>query len=226
MSLQERIRQYIEYKGLNPAKFEKAAGLSNAAVDKMGNNTRMSTLDKISNAFPDLNINWLRTGEGEMLKQTPNAVEFHPTRQAGIPLVSQYAQAGYLGGYCDPEYIDALPTIDFTPDREMTGNYLAFEVKGDSMDDGTKESYIEGEIVICREVEKNYWRDSRLFFNKRDFVIVHKEGVLIKRIVAHDIDRHLITIHSLNPLYQDRIIDLSEVMQIFSIVESRVQRRR
>jgi hypothetical protein len=140
--------------------------------------------------------------------------------------VSQYAYAGYLSGYGDDEYLDSLPLIDFTPDREMTGNWLAFEVRGDSMDDGSKESYIEGEIVICREVEPDYWRDSRLFINKRDFVIVHKEGILIKRIIAHDVDKHTITIHSLNPLYKDRTINLKDVLQIYSIIESRIQRRR
>ena len=155
-----------------------------------------------------------------------NAAEFHPTRRAGVPLISQYAYAGYLGGYGDPTYVDMLPTIDFTPDREMTGNWLAFEVKGDSMDDGSKQSYVEGEIVICREVEREYWRDSRLFINKRDFVIVHQDGILIKRIVEHNVALHRITIHSLNPMYHDRVLDLREVKQIFSIVESRLQRRR
>ena len=165
------------------------------------------------------------TGEGEMLK-TSEAVPFTPHARAGIPLVSQYAYAGYLGGYGDPEYVGTLPTIDFTPDREMTGNWLAFEVKGDSMDNGSKESYVEGEIVICREVEPDYWRDSRLFINKRDFVIVHEEGILIKRITEHNVEAHTITIHSLNPMYPDRILHLEQVRQIFSIVESRIQRRR
>ena len=155
-----------------------------------------------------------------------NAAPLENTRRVGVRLVSQYAYAGYLSGYSDEEYLDTLPMIDFTPDREMTGNYLAFEVRGDSMDDGTKDSYVEGEIVICREVEPDYWRDSRLFINKRDFVIVHKEGILIKRITEHDVEKHIITIHSLNPMYKDRQINLKDVLQIYSIVESRVQRRR
>ena len=185
-------------------------------------------ISRFNLAFPGIfNIDWLLNETGEMLVgQVNNATEFVPERRVGIPLVSQYAYAGYLGGYGDPEYVGTLPTIDFTPDREMTGNWLAFEVKGDSMDNGTKESYVEGEIVICREVEPDYWRDSQLFINKRDFVIIHEEGILIKRIIAHDVKRHIITIHSLNPLYQDRTINLAEVRQIFSIVESRVQRRR
>ena len=147
-------------------------------------------------------------------------------RHTGVRLVSQYAYAGYLSGYQDETYLAQLPVIDFTPDREMTGNYLAFEVRGDSMDDGSKDSYVEGEILICREVAPHLWRDSRLHINKRDFVIVHEEGILIKRIVAHDVQAHTITIHSLNPLYPDRTIDLAQVRQIFSVVESRLQRHR
>lgn len=185
-------------------------------------------LRRFNSAFDDIfNLEWLLKGEGSsMLMTAPNASVFNPDRTAGIPLVSQYAYAGYLSGYADQEYIESLPVIDFTPDREMTGNWLAFEVKGDSMDDGSKESYVDGEIVICREVEPDYWRDSRLFINKRDFVIVHEDGILIKRIIEHDVEKHLITIHSLNPMYRDRVINLAEVRQIFSVVESRVQRRR
>lgn len=182
----------------------------------------------IHEQFPQYNVNWLLTGEGNMLVESieSNAEPLTNERRVGVRLVSQYAYAGYLSGYGDDEYLDSLPIIDFSPDREMTGNWLAFEVRGDSMDDGSKESYIEGEIVICREVEPDYWRDSRLFINKRDFVIVHKEGILIKRIIAHDVDKHTITIHSLNPLYKDRTINLKDVLQIYSIIESRVQRRR
>lgn len=68
MDLKSRIIEFIEYKRLDKATFERIVGLSNDAVSKMGDNTRKSTIDKISNAFPELNIVWLRTGEGEMLK--------------------------------------------------------------------------------------------------------------------------------------------------------------
>lgn len=143
-----------------------------------------------------------------------------------VPLVSQYAYGGYLSGFSDPEYVSALPTIPFMADREMTGNYVAFEVRGDSMDDGTKFGFVQGEVVICREVERNLWKDCKLHYNKRDFVIVHEEGILIKRIIAHDVGCHTITIHSLNPEYPDRTINLAEVKQIFSVVTSQLSRGR
>lgn len=224
-TVKERLMQFVKFKKLSQKRFEEAVGLSNGYLNSLRKSPTATKLQSIIETFPDLNQQWLLTGEGSMLK-TSEAVPFTPHARAGIPLVSQYAYAGYLGGYGDPEYVGTLPTIDFTPDREMTGNWLAFEVKGDSMDDGTKDSYVEGEIVICREVEPDYWRDSRLFINKRDFVIVHEEGILIKRITEHNVEAHTITIHSLNPMYPDRILHLEQVRQIFSIVESRVQRRR
>ncbi len=62
--------QYISYKRMTVQMFELKTGISNGAVAKMGDNTRRSTLDKISNKFPDLNKAWLLTGEGEMLNDT------------------------------------------------------------------------------------------------------------------------------------------------------------
>lgn len=184
-------------------------------------------LYRFNNAFDDIfNIDWLLCEKGEMLKQKNEASPRTLDVIVGIPLVSQYAYAGYLSGYGDPEYMASLPKIDFTPDRHMTGNYVAFEVRGDSMNDGSADSYLEGELLICREVEPYHWKDNQLYINKRDFVIIHKDGILIKRIIAHDVENHKITIHSLNPMYSDEILDLADVKQIFSVVESRRQRRR
>ncbi len=73
--MNSRINAFIKYKRISVAEFEKRCGLSNGAVAKMGDNTRRSTVDKISIVFPDLNTVWLLTGEGEMLKSgTPATV--------------------------------------------------------------------------------------------------------------------------------------------------------
>ena len=217
-TIKERLVAYIRSKGISQRKFEISAGLSNGVVNNMKDNISGASIKKITAAFPDLNSTWLLTGEGEMLIGN-EARPFLPPRDiVHVPLVSQYAQAGYLSGYADEDYQHTLPTIPFMPDREMTGTYMAFEVKGDSMDDGTRDAYCEGDIVICRMVEQEFYKNNRLHYNKRDFVIVHEEGILLKRVIAHDVENHLITIHSLNNYYQDKIIDLAEVKQMFSIV--------
>ena len=78
------------------------------------------------------------------------------------------------------------------------------------MNDGTEDSYLEGDRLLCREIKRELWIDSKLHIRKWDFVIVHKEGVLIKRIVEHNVENGTITVHSLNPIYPDKIINLSE----------------
>ena len=74
MNLKDRLKEYISYKGLTVQRFEDAVGVANGSVNKMGDNTRMSTLDKISEAFPDLDMIWLRTGVGSMLKGNTNNI--------------------------------------------------------------------------------------------------------------------------------------------------------
>lgn len=72
MGLQNRIIAFIKYKGTTKQAFEEKAGLSNAAVSKMGDGTRQITLEKISNAFPELDMDWVKTGKGSMLRDSPS----------------------------------------------------------------------------------------------------------------------------------------------------------
>lgn len=185
---------------------------------------KMSIIDKLN-----INLQWLETGEGNMLKdaitQTSDLAITDPTIMK-VPLVNQYAYAGYLSSYNDVTYMDHLPTIPFIVDHEGMGHYVAFEVKGDSMDDGSIESYIDGDKLLCREIMPHLWTCAPLHIQKWDFVIVHREGILIKRILKHDVEGHKILIHSLNPYYEDREIDLQDVKQIFNVIEIQRNKRR
>jgi phage repressor protein C with HTH and peptisase S24 domain len=136
-----------------------------------------------------------------------------------VPLVTKHAYAGYLAGFGDDEYISSLTTIPMIADKEYKGNYLAFEVKGDSMDNDTKDSYEQGDIVICREVARTHWQ-SKLHITKYDFIIVTRtEGLLLKRIIKHDTTAGILTMHSLNPMYDDQTVKLDDVAKIFNVVK-------
>lgn len=67
MGIKSRLAQFLEYKGLNNREFEQLAGLSNGAVARIRDSSRVSTFVRIANTYPDLNMDWLRTGEGKML---------------------------------------------------------------------------------------------------------------------------------------------------------------
>lgn len=174
-TLKERLDAFLRHKNLSQAKFAEDVGVSVGFANNVGNSISTKSLNKIQGAYPDLNSDWLLTGSGEMLKEAKSeegALINNPNFKF-IPLVSQYAQAGYLCGFADVGYVKSLPTIPTIVDHEIKGNYMAFEVCGDSMDNGTKESLEEGEILICREVTRDLWQ-YKLHLHKWNFVIVHR----------------------------------------------------
>lgn len=67
----ERIKQYIDFKGITIAAFERSIGMSNASFGKsLKNKGAIGTdkLEKILMVYPDISPNWLLTGQGNMLK--------------------------------------------------------------------------------------------------------------------------------------------------------------
>lgn len=50
----------------------------------MSDNTRHSTIDRISIAFPELNTNWLLTGEGEMTKPIQQVGDISNSNVSGV----------------------------------------------------------------------------------------------------------------------------------------------
>jgi len=233
MEAWERIQKIMDEEGLNKNSFSKAIGISNnVTITRIINEKRSpsrSTCEKIVSAFPKYSLTWILTGEGNMLTDTTSLDEASPIDEPiilRVPLVSQYAQAGYLCGYADAAYMATLPTIPYIVDHEAQGHYVAFEVKGDSMNDGTEDAILEGDRLLCREIMPHLWADSKLHIRKWDFVIVHTEGILVKRIIDHDVENHTITIHSLNSMYPDKVINLADVKQIFNVIELQRPRRR
>lgn len=138
-----------------------------------------------------------------------------------VPLVQDYAFAGYLSGYQDAEYIEDLPKHSFVVSKQHKGKYMAFQVIGESMSNGTDESIKEGSTVTGREIQKHLWSNRFHIHRFKDYIIVHKEGILIKRISKHDFEAGIITCQSLNPdkeTYPDFDLPLDDCSQIFNIV--------
>ena len=136
-----------------------------------------------------------------------------------VPLVNQYAYAGYLAGYKDQKYIDQLPIIPFDSEDDPNFRYMAFEMKGNSMDDGSRDSYIEGDKLFCQEIPLHMWDTSKLHTMNWNFVIVYKKGIIVRKIIDHDIQNRTIVAHPLNPFINDELINLVDVYQIFHVLE-------
>lgn len=67
--MKNRLIEFLKYLGIGQDRFAKNVGLSRGYVNNIKDNITMKTVDKILRAYPELNKNWLLTGEGEMLNK-------------------------------------------------------------------------------------------------------------------------------------------------------------
>jgi hypothetical protein len=73
----ERIAVYLQFKTISPHAFERNIHLSNGYYSKQLKNlgsVGSDILIKIHHHFPDLNILWVLTGDGQMLMEEANKV--------------------------------------------------------------------------------------------------------------------------------------------------------
>ena len=197
-----RIKEFIDFKGLSVRKFEETVGFSNGAFATQYKNNKSIGSDKIENilcSFPELNTEWLLTGNGEMLKsegateviKTPPVeiiaaikvegrslmpkvivLKDEDVEEERIPLVPVMAQAGYLQGYDDPQYIKELPMYNLPGMRN--GTFRIFQVEGLSMYPTLQSgSYVVGQFV----------EDWEHISDNRIYVVVSTEGVIVKRVL-------------------------------------------
>ena len=85
----QRILYFIEKKNITKSVFYEKTDIKRGLLDKDKLDATVSDvyIAKILASFPDLNIEWLITGQGEMLKQ-PDAPTTHDTLQTTDPIVS------------------------------------------------------------------------------------------------------------------------------------------
>ena len=70
--MKDRLIEFLRYLSIGQNKFEANVGLSIGYINKLGSSMNIDTFDKILQRYPELNGNWLKTGEGEMLKGNEN----------------------------------------------------------------------------------------------------------------------------------------------------------
>lgn len=71
MTLKYRVKEYCQSQNIPISKFEKESGLSNGYFNRVQHRPSQDKLDNIARNNPDLNIQWLLTGNGQMLTTDP-----------------------------------------------------------------------------------------------------------------------------------------------------------
>jgi transcriptional regulator with XRE-family HTH domain len=122
-----------------------------------------------------------------------------------IEIVSMKAQAGYMGGYSDPEFIKDLPKFKL-PFLPKNRTYRSFQIKGDSMPPVSEGSWVTASYI-------QDWNDIKDVYN---YIVVTKdEGIVFKRLYNKIKGDHSITLVSTNSAYAPYILHVDQVLEIW-----------
>lgn len=145
-----------------------------------------------------------------------------------IKVVPKKAFGSYLRGHSDPEFYEGFDTITIPVDRLHKGTYLAFEMAGDSMvnienETMARKSLWPGQKIIGRDLKRELWKYKLHIHSNEAWIIVHRTmGIVVKEIIAQDLDTGMITLHSWNPdkkEYPDYEVHLDDVEQLLNVVD-------
>lgn len=68
-SVKQRLMKFMDYKEISASRFERMCGLSNGYFNKLRNAPGLDKIDKMLRVFPELNREWVLTGEEPMLNE-------------------------------------------------------------------------------------------------------------------------------------------------------------
>ena len=203
-------------------------------------------LNRLSILDERINIDWVKTGYGEMIQPkmkqevTPvedDVMEFVTESNTGARFYKKggklfmtvrhvpYAAFGQFANEADS--LEALNEEwlweTYEVDRVAHGHYISFEVKGDSMDTGTRTSFEAGDKILVRELGRQHWRD-RIRFNDSPFwVVVFGSSVLLKQMISQDLEKGTLTFHSLNPSpeYADFTLSENDIRSLYYVIKKK-----
>lgn len=187
--IKQNILLYLAEKGVTSYEFYKASGVTRGILQQ-NNGISEDNIARFLAYAPDVNIEWLITGKGDMLRnkevvtqrKAEPALPVLENSHEGIPLIPLSAMAGAFTGEtsvmeyeCERYVIPAFKGADFL-----------IPVKGDSM----QPTYYPGDLVACQRIPLN-----DLFFQwNKTYVLDTKQGPLIKRVRRGSDDDHVLIV--------------------------------
>ena len=209
--VKDRLLEFLAYLGIGQTKFEQLTGLSRGLVDKMSDGITTRTINKISKVYPELNIVWLQTGEGQMLKSEAMVPD-----EKGIPYYDMDVTASITESFHDVRE-EVQYYINYPPLNDCDA---AFPVYGDSM----IPDFYPGEVILVREirnVDSMLWGEPYLVITNADCDNLRT----IKNVYLSE-DRQKFILRATNPRYAgDTIVPIDCVLKIF-LVKGKVNRRQ
>lgn len=230
MTVNDRFNEIIDslFKG-NKSAFAAAVGITPSVVDnivgKRHGKPSFGVILKVS-AIADINIEWLITGKGDMLKDAPSgykepdaSVSMAREPEAAfakatgktpgaIPLVSEKAVGGFANEYFSIKESDVM-SYYVIPKFRFLGVSFMIELTGDSM----IPKFYPGDIIACSIIHSPKFIE----WNKCHLLATVDRGLIVKRLMPGD-SKDCLKIISDNKDYPPQDIPKDEITGIARVV--------
>jgi len=131
-----------------------------------------------------------------------------PGNEENIELVPEKAKAGYTNGFADPEYIAELPVFRL-PFLSDSKKYRTFQLNGDSMLPIPDKSWVTGEFV-------QDWNN--ILSGDAYIILTLNEGIVFKIADNHIREDGMLTLYSLNTIYEPFHVHVHEIREVWKFV--------
>lgn len=203
----DRIKEYYKLKG--NAELARFLGVApNTITNWYGRKT--FDIDVIYTKCVDIDMNWLLTGEGNMLRtesKEENIPVAHPSDSPteGIPLIPISAMAGAFTG--------EQTVLEYECERFVVPTFKGAEflisVKGSSM----YPKYNSGDIVACKRLPM----DDIFFQWNKVYVLDTDQGPLIKRVKPGSDKEHVLIVSD-NERYEPFELPLNRIYHVALVI--------
>ena len=206
--IKERFKDFLKHLSISQRKFEANCGISNGTVNNIRDGISSPNLEKILNRYPELSMDWLIAGKGEMLKSDPPAIANYS--------ISAFKQQGYSPFYSDLQVSAGKYDLASIEKNEEAESYLKipgvsarawFPVIGFSMEP----KVFAGDIIGVREIDGWEKVDP-----DKIYMIVTHEDRMIKRLRIDSDSSDFIWCVSDN--YREFRLFTSEIKAIYHVV--------
>lgn len=195
LGVKERLIQFISYKKLNVNRFQISIGVSNSYIRNMNSGIGVDIIRKIQNVYPELNIDWLTSGEGKMIVQPSGIALANGSKIISVLPLS--LQGGKLSAF-----IDSVTEIDcekmISP---IDGAELALTVAGDSM----SPEYPNGSRIVIKKIDETAFIDYG-----KPFVLDTCNGIIFKNVFPGSVGTR-IRCSSVNKNYPDYEVQTADI---------------
>lgn len=214
MGRRQRIEKIMEVLKLTKNQLAMTCGIDPSNLSKMllgDQKITDKTLNKIITGLPQVNEEWLLTGDGEMLNHDISETKSRERDLTWVPLINIDSVGGMSHRNLitsGEQYAERL--IPFTEARE--GDVAIYQ-SGDSMNPGIP----SGSILLIRNVPD--WRE---YFGYGDvFVLWLKDDRrLTKQIKKYSPDPgNYVTCHSFNPDFGDEELPKKYIREVWKVIK-------